>query len=382
MADFVFRISPNIVLGSYSSSRTGQFVREWGSRFLLVADPVLSEFGITEKTVQSLKDYNIDCVIFDEISSNSDTALTEQALRLARDARVHGLITIGGMKISNTGKIVCALFDEKKSVYDFMEGAAFGEKPLPCICIPTTVSNEFLFTDKAPIIDARTGQLKMLRLQPGLCRLVVSDPNLIVSLTENQFVAMILRAVCITVEAYISQKANFFSDTIVEKAAELLGYVLSETPALMTATPKEQLAMEGGCMAALGAASASSGAGTLLSHAVNARCKVSPALTAAILLPHIIEDAAKVKEERLAKLARILNVAGENSSNDTAVGLFAEAVRSKIAQFNLPARLKDVSVSLEQLALCIDDVGKLDVTPEFHRSMTEDDLFDIVKCAF
>lgn len=162
----------------------------------------------------------------------------------------------------------------------------------------------------------------------------------------------------------------------------MLGYVLSETPALMTATPKEQLAMEGGCMAALGAASASSGVGTLLSHAVNARCKVSPALTAAILLPHIIEDAATVKEERLAKLARILNVAGENSSNDTAVGLFAEAVRSKIAQFNLPARLKDVSVSLEQLALCIDDVGKLDVTPEFHRSMTEDDLFDIVKCAF
>ena len=90
MADFVFRISPNIVLGSYSSSRTGQFVREWGSRFLLVADPVLSEFGITEKTVQSLKDYNIDCVIFDEISSNSDTALTEQALKLARDAHVHG----------------------------------------------------------------------------------------------------------------------------------------------------------------------------------------------------------------------------------------------------------------------------------------------------
>ena len=135
-------------------------------------------------------------------------------------------------------------------------------------------------------------------------------------------------------------------------------------------------------MAALGAAAASSGAATLLSHAVCARCKVSPSLTAAILLPHIIEDAAKVKEERLAKLARIFSVAGENSSNDTAVGLFAEAVRSKTAQFNLPARLKDLSVSLEQLALCIDDVGKFDVTPEFHRSMTEDDLFDIIKCAF
>ncbi|MGI5173088.1 iron-containing alcohol dehydrogenase [Treponema sp. OMZ 840] len=382
MADFIFRISPNIVLGSYSSSRVGQFIRDWGHRFLLIVDPVLHEFGIIEKIDQSLKDRNIDFIVFDEISSTPDTALVEQALKLARDARVHGLITIGGMKIANIGKTVCALFDEEKNIYDFTEGALPAEEALPYICIPTTASNGFLFVDKAPIIDARTGQLKIIKLQPGLCRLAVFDPNLVVSLTENQFISMTLQTVCIAVEAYISQKANFFSDTIIEKAVELLGYALSGSSALLTAAPKEQFAVEGGCMASLGAASSSNGVGTFLSHAVSARYKISPSLVSTILLPHIIEDAAKFKAERLAKLAKILKMAPDTSSNDNAVALFVEAVRNKIALFNLPARLKDLSVSIEQLALCVDDLGKLGAAIDFHRSLAEDDLFDIIKRAF
>ena len=49
MPDFIFKISPNIILGSYTSSRLGQFVREWGTRYMLILDPVLEEFGTSSK---------------------------------------------------------------------------------------------------------------------------------------------------------------------------------------------------------------------------------------------------------------------------------------------------------------------------------------------
>lgn len=42
MSDFIFRISPNVVLGSYTLSRLGQQVKEWGTRFMLIIDPVLN----------------------------------------------------------------------------------------------------------------------------------------------------------------------------------------------------------------------------------------------------------------------------------------------------------------------------------------------------
>ena len=43
MQDFIFRISPNIVLGSYTVSRLGIQALEWGSRYMVIMDPILNE---------------------------------------------------------------------------------------------------------------------------------------------------------------------------------------------------------------------------------------------------------------------------------------------------------------------------------------------------
>ncbi|ERJ91880.1 iron-containing alcohol dehydrogenase [Treponema lecithinolyticum] len=382
MPDFIFKISPNIILGSYTSSRLGQFVREWGTRYMLILDPVLEEFGTSSKIEESLKDRSINYFVFDEIPQAPDTTVVAQALRLAREAHVHGVISVGGPKTANIGRAVCALFNESHDIYDFTEGAQPTSGSLPFITVPTTIRDSFLFSDTSPLIDARSRQLKMLKLQPALCRLALFDPNLTVTLTESQSVSMILHTVCIAIEAYISQKANFFSDTIIEKAVELLGGALTEPSALTASSPKEQLALEGGCMTSLGVSSSSIGAGTLLAHAINARYKLATSLTATVFLPYIIEDAAKYKTEKLAKLARIMHAAADTSSNEAAVSALAETIRSKIAAANLPARLKDLSVSIEQLALAAEDAAKLDCMNAMPRSMTADDLFDIIKQAF
>ena len=65
MADFIFRISPNIILGSYSASRLGQFVQEWGTKFMVLMDPILTECGIAAKIKQSLTDRKVDFFVFD-----------------------------------------------------------------------------------------------------------------------------------------------------------------------------------------------------------------------------------------------------------------------------------------------------------------------------
>ena len=50
MADFIFRISPNIVLGSYTTSRLGQFARDYGSKYIIIMDPILKEVGTSDKS--------------------------------------------------------------------------------------------------------------------------------------------------------------------------------------------------------------------------------------------------------------------------------------------------------------------------------------------
>ena len=65
MADFFFRVSPNIVLGSYTVSRLGYYASEMGTKFMLVLDPILRDVGLAEKITKSLDDHKIEFFTFD-----------------------------------------------------------------------------------------------------------------------------------------------------------------------------------------------------------------------------------------------------------------------------------------------------------------------------
>jgi alcohol dehydrogenase len=382
MADFTLKISPNITLGSYTVSRLGQFVQEWGTRFMLILDPVLGEYDISDKIKKSLSDRNIEFFVFDEIPSGADTTVLQTALELARKAHIHGIISAGGQKTENLGRAVATLIHESHSVYDYLDGATPVSGALPLICVPTTMHDLFLFADRTPVIDARTKSLKLLPIRQNTCKLALFDPNLCVGLTENQVSSISLQMLCIAIESYISQKSCFFSDTINEKAIELLSCGLDSKPALSSAVTPEQLLVQGGCMASLAAGISPAGAASLLACTINAKYKLSRSVITTILFPYIIEDAAKFKSDKLAKAARILKVASDTSSDDTAVNALVESIRERIAIANLPARLKDMGVSIEQLALAAENAGQLELMTSLPRSMSADELFDLIKQAY
>ena len=115
---------------------------------------------------------------------------------------------------------------------------------------------------------------------------------------------------------------------------------------------------------------------------INARYKISRSLVTTILFPYMVEECAKFKADRIAALAKKMGIAQTDQSNEDAAHAFAENIRQRIAKANLPARLKDLSISLEQLALAAEDAGQLDVVNSLPRSMNSDDLFGLIKTAF
>lgn len=382
MADFVFRLAPNIVLGSYTVSRLGQFAREWGSKFMVILDPILKEVETAQKITQSLADRKIDFFVFDTFSGTADSECVKAALSLAKKAHVQGVIAAGGSKALNLGRAVSTLYNETNEVYDYADGAVPSAEPLPLLCVPTAIRDMFLFTEYTPLIDARSSRFMVLKAPQGLCKLALFDPTLALTLRQNQRDALSIETLCLAVEAYISQKATFFSDMIVEKSVELLSYAIDGSPSLVVTTPAEVLLCQAGCMASLGAASSAFGAASLLSLCINARFNISRSLSTNILFPYLLEDAAMCKAERLAKLSRIVRAAPAEASTEEAAAAFTEYVRQHLAKANLPTRLKDLGVTIEQLSLAIEDAGGLDFMNSLARSMTSDDLFTFIKQAF
>ena len=382
MSDFVFRITPNIILGSYTLSRLGQLVQEWGTRFMVIIDPVLNEMKVQDKVVQTLNDRKIENFVFNELSEGNTTKTAQRALSLAKEGHVHGIIAVGGAKAMNIARIVAALYNEVHDFYTFVDGANPTTNSLPCICVPTMYRVPFVFTNEVPLTDSRSHQVKILKVQNNLTKLLIVDPNLMMTLTENQKNTITIEILNIAVEAYLSQKANFFSDMFVEKGLELLYYAMDGSPSLDITTPEEILLAEAGVMISLASASSSVGLNSALALSINSRYRLNKSLVAAILLSYFLEDAAQFKSARLEQIAHIMNIVPEEVTGPEATKAFIDNVRQRIAKANLPTRLKDLQLTIEQLSLSVEDIREFDTLNKLPRSMTTDEIFDFVKQAY
>lgn len=382
MADFIFKISPNIILSSYGYARLGQYAKDYGSKFMVILDPLLKELAIADKITQSLADRKIEFFVFDEFADGATTEAVSRALALAREGHIHGVIAAGGNKALHIGQAVAAIYNEQHDLYDYIDGAVPTSGALPLVCVPTTFRATFIYMQSIPICDSRSRQIKLISVPRPLCKLALIDPTLMSMLTENQRLSMAIETGCLAVEAYISQKSSFFSDMLAEKSMELLVSALDGPTSLEVTTPAEELLAQGGFMASLAAASSAPGMCSLLALAINSRFKISTSLVVDVLLPFFLEDAGKYKSARILRMAQISRVADKDTSETDAVKALEENIRMRMAKINLPSRLKDLGISLEQLALAVEDAGQLSLMTGLSRSMTSDDLFAIVKAAF
>lgn len=382
MADLIFKISPDIILGSYTLTRLGQYAKNLGSKFMIIMDPILKDFNLAEKITQPLTDRKIDFFIYDNFNDGATTKDIENAVILAKQSHIHGIIAAGGEKAINAGCAVAALYNENRSIYDYIDNPDTAADSIPLICIPGTCRAPYAFTNSIPVTDSRSRQVKQLKIKDNACSLMLWDPNLSLTLTENQNTSLSLETLCLACEAYFSQKASFFSDMFCEKSFELLSYGMDEKKSLDITTPQEILLAQGGCMASLSVSTSSPGIASLLALAINARYKINRSLAATILFPYVIEEVAKFKADKIEKIARLYGTADEKLSRDEAVQSFTENIRQKIAKANLPVRLKELNLTMEQLATCAEDAGQLDIMTMLPRSMTTDELFELMKQAY
>lgn len=382
MADLIFKISPDIILGSYTLTRLGQYAKNLGSKFMIIMDPILKDFNLAEKITQPLTDRKIDFFIYDNFNDGATTKDIENAVILAKQSHIHGIIAAGGEKAINAGCAVAALYNENRSIYDYIDNPGTAADSIPLICIPGTCRAPYAFTNSIPVTDSRSRQVRQLKIKDNACSLMLWDPNLSLTLTENQNTSLSLETLCLACEAYFSQKASFFSDMFCEKSFELLSYGMDEKKSLDITTPQEILLAQGGCMASLSVSTSSPGIASLLALAINARYKINRSLAATILFPYVIEEVAKFKADKIEKIARLYGTADEKLSRDETVQSFTENIRQKIAKANLPVRLKELNLTMEQLATCAEDAGQLDIMTMLPRSMTTDELFELMKQAY
>ncbi|MCQ2580037.1 MAG: iron-containing alcohol dehydrogenase [Treponemataceae bacterium] len=381
MNDLSFKVAPHILLGNQTSSRLGALASPLASRYLLVLDPATKETKAKEKLTQVLSESKIDFIVYEDMPNDPTTETLAQVLKLSQGAHIQGVIACGGEKALNLGRGVASLFNEDKPLYDFVDGDISHKEPLPLICIPTSIRDTFLFYERCAIIDARSNQFRLLKVQEGLTKEIIFDVSLGATLTKNQISSISLNLLCLAFETYFSNRSSFFSDAIAEKIFELMAPADNLTDPLASPETVDESLLQCGCMAALAASLSAPGPITALAFATYSRYKVSRSLLSAILLPYLIEEAV-FSSDKILKAAKLLGACGNNATPEEAADLLAENIRGRIARAGLPARLKELSVSIEQIAASVNDAMQLDFIPFYAKPVTADSLFNLVKQAY
>lgn len=383
MADLIFRISPDIICGSHTYSRLNTFLKETGERFLLIVDPKLKKFDFYEKIIQNLDDDQIKYILFDKFDEGAASKQIAEAVIIAKEAYIQGVIAVGSSRAINFAKAVCSLINEDFSIYDCLDGASLKSKPLPLTAIPTTFCEPYIFSNLIPVTDSRSSRIKIINASPKITKLVIWDSEFSKTLDERKKNLMIFELFSQCFETYISPKASFFSDMFAEKAFELLARVLNPQ-AFSDSTLSvlsEELLTQAGIMISTGTSMSSLGITNLLSLAIHSRYRISSSESAAIIFPKIVSDSFQFAQEKVCKITKIMKISAENSENSLILNEFSNFINSFIKKTEFPDSLSNLNLSAEKLALVAEDASQTELMTSLPKSMTSDTLFEILKAS-
>ncbi len=381
MADISFRLNPKIVIGQDTVNRLGLFCAEFGGRALVVSEQVLYENKVIDRVVSVLQDAGVEAILFDEVPAQATADIAENAAELARGARCSVVVGLGGLKTLAIARTVSILASGNDYLFELLDGAAPNGPKLPFIAVPTTGRDPFLFSERYIAVDPRDRSVKLIKGGTDLCAAAVMDPGLSESLSGKFAATTAFDGFCSAFEAYCSSKSNFLSDALLERAMELYVKIMDS---FADNRPFDALGIstQAGFLTSLGVSASAPGIGTALSFALNGRFPVAKSWCSTVLLPYVMEFAAKARVERLARVASLMGEAVDGVGASASAAIAVDGIRRRMGLLKVPARLKDFGLALDKLVPVAECAKDLEFTAFSPRAVSSEDAYDLLKQAY
>lgn len=207
-------LSPRqIFIGDGAAEQIREMLGNWQvteGRILIVADKEVVRLGLMDKVREPLAaHFDVDC--FDEIVGEPTLAIAESLVDASRAQAYVAVIGVGGGSAVDMSKLAAAFAVNTGDVTEHLGMTQFKNAPLPLIAVPTTAGTG---AEATAVSMLSIEEKKSIVLSPQLVPLAaVLDPLLTVSLPPNITAATGLDALSHALEAFMSIKANPFTDT-------------------------------------------------------------------------------------------------------------------------------------------------------------------------
>ncbi len=323
-------------VGAGASGQLAATLAELGlSRPLLVTDPYIKDCGYCAQLQVPLDAAGIAYGLFSDCVPDPTTDSVYAALAQLRKGDFDCVVALGGGSSLDTAKAVAVLAVHGGIMRDYKVPRQV-DSGLPIIAIPTTAGTGSEATRVAIITDTETHE-KMLCMGLGLMPVAaLVDFELTLTMPYRLTADTGIDSLCHALEAYISRKANPFTDSIALTAMR----TIYQNIRTACAEPDNRQAREAMMLAATQGGIAFANASVTLIHGmsrpIGALFHVPHGLSNAMLLPKVTAWTVDHAPQRYADCARYIGIATAMDSDQVACAKLVEALHALTTDLQVP----------------------------------------------
>ncbi|MCW3473787.1 iron-containing alcohol dehydrogenase [Limobrevibacterium gyesilva] len=331
-------VAPRFMLvGGGAVAEVASVLQKFGlTRPLVVTDPFMVSSGLVRRCIDPLEAAGIKVTVFSDTVPEPTDTVVKAGVASLRQGDHDCLIGFGGGSPIDTAKAmtILAMGDAPMSAYKvpFQADAA----KLPVIAIPTTAGTGSEATRFTVITDTARDEKMLISGLGALPLAAIVDYELTFTVPKRTTADTGVDSLTHALEAYVSRRANPFSDAQALAAMGLIG------ANLRTAfhEPRNAAAREAMMLGAMQAGIAFTNASVALVHGmsrpIGAHFHVPHGLSNAMLLPAVTRFGLASATARYAEASRRIGFAAASDDAETAAGKLADGLVALNAELGVP----------------------------------------------
>ncbi|WP_159349852.1 iron-containing alcohol dehydrogenase [Roseomonas harenae] len=339
-------LAPRLILsGGGAVSKVAEVLAQFGlSRPLVVTDPWMASSGTVDRCLAPLREAGITPGVFHDTVPDPTDTVVEAGVQAFRAGDYDCLIGFGGGSPMDTAKAmaILAAAPEGTHIRAYKVPAQANRGAVPIICIPTTAGTGSEATRFTVITDTANDEKMLIAGLGALPLAAIVDHQLTWTVPPRTVADTGIDSLTHALEAFVSQRANPFSDEFARNAMRLIAPNLRRAYADAAKGGGErdeearEAMMRGATLAGLAFSNASVALVHGMSRPIGAHFHVPHGLSNAMLLPAVTRFGLQAALPRYAEAARVMGIAGDGEGDQSAAVRLVEELEALNHELNVP----------------------------------------------
>jgi alcohol dehydrogenase class IV len=306
------------------------------SRPLVVTDPFMVSSGLIQRCLEPLADAGIAVSVFSDTVPEPVDTVIEAGVAEFQKGDFDCLIGFGGGSPIDTAKAMTILASGGGRMRDYKVPVAADRGAVPVIAIPTTAGTGSECTRFTVITDHERDEKMLISGLGALPLAAIVDYELTFSVPPRTTADTGVDSLTHALEAYVSKRANPFSDALALAAMERIGKHIRTAYAEPRHAEAREAMMIGATQAGLAFSNSSVALVHGMSRPIGAHFHVPHGLSNAMLLPAITRYSIAGAEARYAVASRCIGFAEAHDTDEVATAKLITGLEALNRDLSVP----------------------------------------------